>query len=473
MNDLPPELWTIIFKRLDFPDQNNCQLVCSRWKAIVDSIKVKDLMICDSDWALPYSWFITNEPISFNNILLNSELSTSLQLPSRFYESVRRLKLYSECVDTIHLKWVEKFDELRQLEINWINELENLLISLPNLNKLYINYLNIPNAKKSGTEFLVFNAPKLQFAHFGTDISRAVRLIHFDCLEYLEFEDDGGYSDLNHFRNLKIVHCNSVTKISFNLMRSLIRLPKLAELHINSLDLTPDCYAPPSEKQINRLRTRFDYYSNKIKASKKLNFKLYFQGVLVEGDQAFDEYDFDQSPLSLQMEHYDSLADCIQWYKKIDFEELVESTGCEIPINFTQKYPNIKYVYVGENVEEDKLIWFLRGCRNLVNLEIETSLTQQFYDQLADWNCGLRELVIRHHNAEINFEFLFKLEFLFRFVTTCPLSMEIALDLMSRVKYCKIIEYSFRSDRVMIRKIGKNDFKIEVGSKYKATYQQL
>ena len=81
---------------------------------IVDSIKVNDLMICDPNyyWSdkwfikkgmtcswfvnadLPYTWFVSNERISLQNrLLLNSGLSSSFHLSSRFYKSVRRLKL--------------------------------------------------------------------------------------------------------------------------------------------------------------------------------------------------------------------------------------------------------------------------------------------------------------------------------------------------------------------------------------------
>ena len=38
------------------------------------------------------------------------------------------------------------------------------------------------------------------------------------------------------------------------------------------------------------------------------------------------------------------------------------------------------------SIEQAKLIRFLRGCRNLVGLKIEISLTQQFYDKLDNLN---------------------------------------------------------------------------------------
>ena len=459
MNDLPPELWTIIFKRLNLVDQIKCRLVNSRWKNIVDSIKVNDLMICDSHDCLVNSWFISNEPISLKNSLWNLKFSTSFQLPSRFYGSVRRLKLNIYNLDSSNLKWLHKFNQLEQLEINCINHLGNLLISLPCLNTLYIGLISENWSSK--TEFLVFNTPKLQFAYFGYHVLNVVRLIHFDCLQYLELKGDGGYSDLNQFKNLKIVHCNQIMTISLNLMKSFIGLPKLVELHFDSLGV------PRSIKLTKKLRILFNYFSEQIKKRRKLNLKLYFRGVLIKDDREFDDYKFGEDIWSIHMKHYDSLADCYPWYEEMYFRYLIGSTG-EIPINFTQKYPNIRIVYVDKDVEQDKLIWFLRGCRNLVDLTIETSITQQFYDQLPDCNCGLRCLTVNHYSGEINFDFLYKLEFLVSFVSVSPLSMEIALDLMTKLKYCKWLKFGserFREKQVYIEKAGKNDFKIEMRAK--------
>ena len=475
MNDLPhlpPELWTIIFKRFNLVDQNKFRLVSSRWKNIVDSIKVNDLMISDSADSILNSWFITNEPISLKNRLWNSNLSTSFQLPSRFYESVRRLKL-NNLIDSTSLRWVEKFDQLEQLEIYCILSIENVLISLPCLNKLYIS--SISDESSSRTEFLVFNAPKLQFAYFGYKVFDAVRLIHFDCLEHLEFKNGGGYSDLNHFKNLKIVHCHLVMDISLDLMKSLIRLPKLAELHCNALGITyPDYYGNPNDSEVERLRILFNYFSKQIKVLRILNLKLYFEGVLIKSGKEFDDCNFGQRTLSLHMKNYDSLADCIPWFQEMDISELFESTS-EFPININQKYPNITSVRVDGTVEEEKLIWFLRGCRNLTELIIyKQSLTQQFYDQLVDWHCGLETLSIGC-NAEINFDFLYKLEFLFRFSTDCSLSMDLALDLMPKLKHCVSLEFGFKGKQeVRIEKVGKNDFKIYIGSTntFKVIYHQ-
>ena len=137
MNDLLPELWTIIFKMMNLVDQSKCRLVCSEWKNIVDSIKVNDLLIYDSFGHLANSWFISNETINLKNELWNLKFSSTFQFPQRFYQSVRRLKL-NTLIDTINLKLVEKFDQLEQLDICLIVLKEILLINLPNLNKLYI-----------------------------------------------------------------------------------------------------------------------------------------------------------------------------------------------------------------------------------------------------------------------------------------------------------------------------------------------
>ena len=464
MDDLPPGLWAIIFKQLNLVDQNKCRLVCTEWKSIVDSIKVDDLMICDSTGDMVDSWFISNEKTSLNSrLLLDLELATSFQLCSRLYESVKRLKLYTKFgCDPFILKCVEKFAQLEQLEIYNFRSIGNLLISLPRLNKLYIHSIS---ASSFGTEFLVFNTPKLQFAYFGYYVLNAVRLIHFDRLEYLEFESgDGGYSDLNHFKNLEIVHCHLIAEISLDLLSNLIRLPKLAELHCNTRGLTNfKGHSTPSEKQIKRLEILFNHFSMQIEMLDKFDLKLYFEGVLIQSGKEFDDYNFDQRTLSLHMKNYDSLADCFPCYQEMNFNELVDSTS-EIPISINKKYPNIKRVYVGKEVEEDKLIWFLRGCRILVDLIIEIPLTQKFYDQLVDWNCELRELTIDHYNDAINFEFLYKLEFLLAFKTTCPLSMEIAQHLMSKLKYCKFLKFGsmdFKEKQVEIEKVGKNDLKIK------------
>ena len=136
-------------------------------------------------------------------------------------------------------------------------------------------------------------------------------------MEYLEFENDGGYSDLNHFKNLTIVHCNRIMRISLDLMKSLIELPNLVELHCNSLSLINLGDYHPPESELERRKILFNHFSQQIKV-----LKLYFEGVLIEVGKQFDDYNFGQDIWSLHMRHYDSLADCIPWRKIINFRDL-------------------------------------------------------------------------------------------------------------------------------------------------------
>ena len=412
---------------------------------------------------LPYTWFVSNERISLKNgLLLNSGLSSSFQLSSRLYENIRRLKLNTIIsMYQFDLRWVEKFEQLEQLEIYEITLLENVSIILPNLNKLFIG--SILKKCFNKTEYLVFNTPRLQFAYFGYNVLDAVRLMHFNCLEYLEFEGDGGYSDLNHFKNLRIVHCNAITKISLHLIRSLTRLPNLTELHCNSFSLTvhsPNmfgAYRTPSDAEVLVFKRVFNHCFVVKNGLKQLNFKLYFDGLLIKGDQEFDKYKFGQLTFQLHMKDYASFVVCSPQCQVINFSELIESTNV-LPVNIIEKYPNIIWIYV-KNAEEDKLIWFLKGCRNLVYLQIQASFTQRFYDQLVDYNCELRHLAIDNYSYELDFKFLYKLEFLVNFYTQSPLSVDFAHRLMKGLKYCTYISYRWdihKEKHISFRKVLNN-----------------
>ena len=121
-----------------------------------------DLNIYDlQTMAMANSWFISNERISLKNRLFsNPKLFSPFQLSSRFYKSVRRLKLIVKIIcNQVTLGWLEKFEQLKQLEIYEIISQENVLISLPGLKKLYI--YSFSGESSFETEYLVFNTPKL------------------------------------------------------------------------------------------------------------------------------------------------------------------------------------------------------------------------------------------------------------------------------------------------------------------------
>ena len=284
MNDLPPELWTIIFKRLIFVDQSNCRLVSARWRNIVDSIQVDDLMVvCDqiTCYGQTDRWFLSDETIlPTNRLAYNLQLSPeSFRLPWRVHANVRRLKLNTviRC-NRLNLVWLEQFERLKQLEIYKVILLERVSsISLPILDALYIEVILGETLVDDGRFDL--NAPRLQFAYFGQGVLEAVRLSYADRLQYLEFKCIGDQASLDQFETLKIVHCHSTREIGLELMSKLIGgLRELTELHL---------YARSNNRQ--SLRALFEHFSSETAKLGKLNLKLYFGGVWMRSARDLDE----------------------------------------------------------------------------------------------------------------------------------------------------------------------------------------
>lgn len=87
------------------------------------------------------------------------------------------------------------------------------------------------------------------------------------------------------------------------------------------------------------------------------------------------------------------------------------------PDLFFCQYDNIQRVFVGVNViDENQLIHFIKEISNLYELEVDSSLSQQFYDHLPAIS-SLCYLKLKEKKIEYNFKFIMKMTYLTNLIT--------------------------------------------------------
>lgn len=164
VDDLPSEVFHEITRYLDMPERIRLRFVSKAFKKKVDEIlrEQTDLVI-SSDYTIPNRWYHSNEPFSIrDHLILTIDLDCA---PSFGFDRLERIKMKNGLQDS-GIKLLEKFKNLVQIEIGWLNLKGDVTVTFGELRILWIG--RIIGAKKFS---LTLNAPLLTSVYFG----------EFDC----------------------------------------------------------------------------------------------------------------------------------------------------------------------------------------------------------------------------------------------------------------------------------------------------
>lgn len=339
------DLWRMIFECLHLLDRNNCRLVCKRFKRIVDTIKLKELVIANEPSVVNY-WHLNNKPIDFRTYITNLSLS-SFQVPTR-HRNLKRLKFICDLNS--------KFD-FNQLNLRTLEHLEfngNISCStyqsfdLPNLRILLIEAeVTVYLSKR-----LEFEVPNLQAVSCNADVLlNSIRLVNSGTIKHLQLDElSTDVLRRVEFENLQTIKCRTLKSPC---LLYLVTQTRISHLHleavssyqaIKDLDEFFNFWNFDIDEFINQLRSKRSEVPSSIiilfndpdtlvhivgkfvqmYKGPKSHFNFYFRGVRVIESGTFDGDAF-KSAASYKKK-IDTLREPMEFSIR-NYERAVEHTG--------------------------------------------------------------------------------------------------------------------------------------------------
>ena len=419
MDNLPTEMWHLIFDHLQVVDLFSCAQVSKAVYLVVKSYRVREIAFTGRI----HKWFHYTTPITNHKHRVDFTMTSILRQSFFNFDYLKRLKIGRPSV--IDLDVINKFTRLEELDIdlkNYESE-KSRTLSLANLKVLYLlvpsclSYVELDTPRLA--KLCSFSLEVLEFVY-----PESIRCIHtffhsgklktFRNLEYLAITDS--YNQLNDLR--------SYYYPSIGLFSVKKGLKNLKEV---------DFYCSYRYEEDNM--SVFKRMIANLLALKRPDLKVFWQNVQITDPNLLTEYerinDKIESRIAFQLKHHDKLKEKVEFFPYYDFNDsmrLLKEAGLdprseEFTSKFFPKYSFRKIGIIGKIEEPEFLLQLIARSPNLFELEFENSgLDQSFFDRMAD-TIRLNAIPLRSlrlngpSNGFKNFEFLLKFCNLKRFET--------------------------------------------------------
>ena len=456
LDQLPIELYQLIFGYLDLVEVSTCRLVSKKFNEIVKVFRVRELSFYDSDCDRRSFWYHDGKPIYPCNSLSDSKVavlnSTSIDL-----QYLKRLGFMNIANGgEFHLEILNKFEHLIHLDLCFkdreLTDRSEVALKLNSLKHLYI-------ASKSPV-FVEFDTPKLES-------------VGYECYEYYEQADQPFAIRFVSPSTVKMLY-------TFGLLQD--QLPKnfdgLTHLQCDQLDLDLDVLlkAFPGLGVLNFVSWEGSGCNAALaqilreKDRLRPSLKVYFEYILLSGSRAIESYAFDkESELALLIKHRPSMLPKASSLRKLDYNELMGLTKNGYPIGFLESRPFLRVYMVSVNGvidDPNRLLNFLLNCVNLDNLRLNNcSLTMKFFDKLPEFT-SLMSLEINARNRDLQLDFsrfLFRITNLTWLKTDQNLDTGLLRDLIQKLKFIYYLQFKANGQLFSILKLrtGEYEFRSE------------
>lgn len=439
INDLPPEVLSMIFNCLSVNDKFNVvQKVCKKWYFIVTNSKLRNLVIAQDHLPLNEKWSFTWNQVNCACSIVDLNLNfIETQLKRDIFSNLKSLYLYTINLSYLTSSFIECLNRLQFLE-----RLEISFILLNKIKTLNLFNLQVFSVKKVHGNLLILNTPKLSKLRIQSANCNNLKFIFPETIEYLdcaEFE-----IILNKFKNLKILFCLDMIDINNDL---LINLIKLEEVHFE--------------------RNHFTFYNlvNQKRIFNRTNLDIYYQGLksgdYLEQNLNFGSDSLNEANIQIYLNNYSNVANQLTFIKYINYNcwELNDSISPGIPEDFIRKFVCLNGIWVTHQVNNElKFIDFLKNCSNYSFLKLNYSqLTQAFYSQLPTLCPTIKNLEIKEEPEIINnldFDFLIRFNYLTGISTNKKLSIEFMYQIFRELNLCNL---TFQCKTNFNRHLNSND----------------
>ena len=450
--DLPIEIYYEIFtKYLPIQEIFSCRGVCRRWLFIIDSLKLKNLVIAEDEYkfTLNKNWYQSDEPIDTLHTILCPNLSRSIQIECQLrrnlFSSIKQLYIHSNYLSFKSGDlgcYINHFVRLEKLEIVNLEIQSSSKLILPNLKSLNISVRG---------DLCILDTPKLEVIkiQFLNTIDN-IKLLYPQRIKHAEFQEKRKL--LKKFVNLEFLYCKHFESIEDNFLAN---YPKLQQIHFDGND---QVFAK-IKQQKDRLH--------------KNELKIYFLGVqyneLPQYSSAFNHSDLYEKNVKLIAKNYpkNKIASILPFVENINYN-IYEDNFKQLPKDLLRRFVNLEQVKVTNKLADQlKFIQFLRTCSNFSSLMlINSTLNLDFYAKLIECSPSLTGLTIKDDNIEeLDFQFLFKFNYLIKLVTNKQLSIEFVRELFSKLKHFEQIWFQHLDDKIRIVTSEKRMLRLFVNEK--------
>lgn len=447
MDELPLDIYQLIFEFLDLYDLRPVRRVCRRFKAAVSAYKIRELSFVFDD-SKKFNWFHTNCPSNFLNNVHGTEFSLLTSALFSF-QWLRKLKIEFNENSGFRFEKVASFNfrQLEQLELTYSGQPANV-------NKFETDQpLSLPSLRV------------LSIRHY-----RQARLV-IDAPNLVAFDNNSGFEQASSFFEFR--HPQSVKFLSvYQLDDNLTIFGNAEQLEINHPNmLDPNALREFSHLRVLKMRSllyedRDLLYKLKELIFKNKHLKIYCLGVRMTEGMELDEYNLDaqlnsqsnvfsRTNLSHLINHYETLDDGLDWISSINYNDLISLTNAALPPTIFRKFSNIRSIISDSKITNPRLFaYFVGDCAVLSCLETKFSqLDQPFFDQLPTFSC-LSKLTI-YRTKELDFQFISRMFHLKYLSTNQDIAWKEEFDL-DRLKFLEVIDFKISGNLFYVKKEGRD-----------------
>lgn len=458
MNDLPEEVWILIFKNLELLQLLKIRAVCVRWKWIIESLRTKDVSVVDSLFNAREKWnTIGLESINYQSLLyyskppLNKRILTSLfgtakpeeptgslQLVSTHPMFSRLRSMFISLPSISNFRFEEHinpfFGQLEELNCLGLN-LGETFLSLSHLKTLSMHGLRI-NVKPVKLEL-----PSLRQFLTSSYLS-SFEFTHPQSVTHMLLRED--HQSIVQFVNLEYLSCMTYHHESA-IFGALTKLKRIHYDNIKEIQTKDFAAVHRTKQNSGRHETKIvilgmDYRRQKsYKISFESLLKIYQSGKLIS-------------------------SGLMSIIPNIDFDQLIgEFDDQKIPLDFKNCFSNIRSISVRHKIEKDFKLFFglLDNYPKLYHLQLSSAFDghkdeQRFYNSLPYYCKYIRRLEINSgdQDTSLDLNFVLRFGYLQRFKTNLIVRSNFIRLLFEILKYFEDLELS-GGTQIKITKIDK------------------
>lgn len=457
-SDLPPEILRLILGKLNLQERIKLRLVCRKWRAVIESLKVDQLSIVDLKFSSRQNWrsfelntgdyenllYYQDSPlIPFGELFTNlvwsfgkkkKKLHSLLFNPRNpMFSRVKRLFVCLRAIDGFSFEeYINcQFEQLEELSCYSLSFFSQTCLRLANLRALSMQAVQVSEQKR-----IELDLPKLeQFTTFSK--IQFFRFVHpQSLLRLIAFED---HESILQFTNLQVLRCMRYR----NEAAIFANLSQLKELHyenLNQIDFIDLDAIHRTKQNLGRSDLKMLVLGLDFKDYRRLNLSAKRIAT------AMNEFIAD---------NYANLAPLLilSVFMNAHYNKLASSFDQRILSDFKLKFPNLRSLHV-TSIESNVHLFFrfLYDYPNLCRLQLREAFDaltdyQTCYDLLPAYCRWLRELDISSALGlrsgpwspanTIEPSFLLKFKYLQNFTTNLALTGTISLSMWKALKHLK------------------------------------
>ena len=444
---LPNEMIVLMLRQLNLPDLINCRAVSKRFRDLIDEhLKIRDLFVFKSDLPPRFSFATPNPRYLLQQS--DSSILRSVSFIGCFSMSLRSLKI------SLPLSEPSDLNQFRSLERLYAQQITidcEVRLSLPKLRTLVIADF----ARADQQSVLVVDAEILE--KLKCYRLPLIKLVHYDAVRQLTTGDyDFNYEHLPMFKKVRALRFEKVFGVEDvdQHVRVISALEDLTELHL-------DWHRSVREE----IRARIDQKVKQI-WTRKAGLRIVLMGIELSEENCtkligrnlagWTDY------FKLQVENYQSLSTVLEGYwQEIYYPHLSLFERQAVPGDFCRKFCNIRSIVSRKISDADRFVRFINSCRDLNLLRFSTSgLQRSFYDRLSLNRLSLYDLRLDGQNSEIDFGFIYKLDYLCDLRIIPELSCETVISFFERCKYLGKLEFVAQKRRFVTLQSAKGSFQL-------------